>query len=281
MRRFWLIALTALLLAGCAPNSSPPSQSDQPPQRIVSLVPSLTELLFALGAGPTVVGVTDNDDFPAEVEQLPTVGDMNINYEKVVALAPDLVLLDPGFNTQQSRLESLHIPCRALATADLDRLPAQVLELGRIVGKRQRARQLVEEFETEVAEIRERSKARPPKTVFIEIWASPLMTAGGGSFVDQLVTLAGGQNVFAELDGYPTVSNEDLLVKDPDVIILTTLDPEEAARLPGWSNLRAVRQQKVVRVDSDPLVRPTLRAPSAARRLQEIFTPRAQAKTLD
>ncbi|MGE0489057.1 MAG: ABC transporter substrate-binding protein [Vulcanimicrobiota bacterium] len=281
MRDFWLIFVTALLLAGCSPDSPRPAASPDTPRRIVSLVPSLTELLFALGAGESVVGVTDNDDFPPEVKARPSVGDMNINYEKVVSLRPDLVLLDPGFNTQQARLESLRVPCRALATADLDRLPEQVLELGEIVGKQARARQLVDKFEREVTEIRERASKQPAPRVFIEIWSTPLMTAGGGSFVDQLITLAGGKNIFSELDGYPNVSHEDLLLRDPDVIVLTTLDPTEAARLPGWSNLRAVQQQRVFRIDSDPLVRPTLRAPSAARQLQEIFTPLPQAQTLD
>jgi iron complex transport system substrate-binding protein len=250
----------------------------------VSLTPSLTEILFSLGAGDTVVGVTANDTYPPEVAALPKVGDMNLDYEKIVALHPDLVVVDKGIAGEQrlARLEELGIPVRSFDSQSLEGLQSTILDLGRLSGRPEQAAELAGKLAAGIGEVKARAGKLPRKPrVFVEIQDAPLMTAGGRSsrggqtYVDMMITLAGGQNLYADLPDYPQVSPEDLLQRDPDVIVL--LNPphreiSEAVSRPGWNRLRAVKEGRVHLIEADLVVRPTMRTLGALQQLQAWLT---------
>lgn len=262
-----LSALVALaLLCSCA--SAPRATTPGPAQRIISLVPSLTEVLFSLGAGPRVIGVTANDHYPPEVEGLPRVGDMAPDYERILALRPDLVVADPGMQPREiTRLRELGLPVLSLPSQSLSGLRRALVELGKATGTEARGLEL----QGQLAGLK--PPPGPGVRVFVEIWDKPLMTTGGGTFVDELITLAGGRNVYADRQQYPTISVEDLLLRQPEVIVLTVSQVEEARSRPGWDRLAAVQSGRIYRMESDLLVRPTLRLPQAVEQLEGFLRP--------
>lgn len=265
-----------LLLAACAGRPAPPPAAASPSAgRLVSLAPNLTETLYALGAGSRLVAATDNDHYPPQVEQLPRVGGMQPDYERLVALRPDLVLLDRNLNDPeiQERLEGLGLELLVLETRTLDDLRRTLPRLGQALGVEERAARALADLEAGLAEVERGAAALPhhPR-VFVEIWGEPLMTAGRGSLVHELVERAGGRNLYGDLpDTYPTVSAEDLIRRDPEVLLLTSLEKSAALARPGWDRLSAVRNGRVHHLDPDVLVRPTLRSLDGLRQLQALF----------
>ena len=233
-------------------------------KRVVSLTPSLTETICTLGAEEYLVGVTDNDDYPPVVKQLPSVGDMYPNLELIAAAAPDLIvydetLLPSGVANRLTKLKGNLLPLRLNSLEDL----AEVLpKLGEALGKQKEAAALscqLADFLAACQKRNERMKDRP--TVFLTIWPNPIMTVGSSSYIDNLITLAGGKNCYADLKiAYPIVSLEDLLQREPDIIIMNCEGAPDINKLPGWSSLRAVRLGHVYHIPSSLLHRSTMRS---------------------
>lgn len=272
-----LAALGLLLLLACSrtPGEGPPAGFTPAGRRVLSLAPNLTETVFALGQGSRVVAVTVNDHFPPEVERLPRIGDMQPDLERILALKPDLVLLDRNLHPPEleARLRALGLPLVVVETRSLGDLQRNLPVLGRALGAEEEARRALEAFQAGLREV-ERQAASMPRhpRVFVEIWGEPLMTAGAGSLVHELVERAGGRNVYGDLaEAWPTLSTEDLVRRDPDLVLLTSTEPSAAAALPGWSRLQAVRKGRLYRVDPDLVVRPTLRTLEGLRKLQALF----------
>lgn len=283
MRLHHLVAVTALGLACSKPPeraaARPLSVTDDagrtvtlagPARRVVSLAPSSTELLFALGAGDRVVGRTTWCRYPAAAEQVPAVGDgINPNIEAVVARKPDLVVLyRSALNaTAAEQLQRLGIPAVVLAQ---DRL-ADVARDARLLGA------LVERAAAgdSLARALDRLAATPPppataSVVFI-VWDNPATVIGAGSFLDELAQRAGARNVFADITSpSATVSLETIAARDPDAVVLiaddTTRhdDPGYASRR-EWQAIRAVRQRRFVRLPADLFGRPSPRADEAVQ----------------
>lgn len=233
------IAVFAGLLASCAQtpattSSSPNVITDQlgrtvtlstlNPQRIISLAPSNTEILFALGLGDRVVGVTDFDNYPPEAKTKPSIGGYTTpNIEEIVAKEPDLIL---GTEAQSEdiyrQLESKGLTVVAISPKTLDDVIASINLIGKITGADKEAAKLT-------ASMQKRIKAVTDKTsklsqdikphVFYVIWNDPLMTAGKGTFIDELINKAGGINIAGDLESYPTISLETVLTDNPQVII--------------------------------------------------------------
>ncbi|MBI3926243.1 MAG: cobalamin-binding protein [Armatimonadetes bacterium] len=256
-----VLLLCSLDLFSC--RSPAPLQQPAVPgnQRLISLAPNLTEILFALGVGDRVLAVTGPDDYPPEVKELPRVGGLQLDYERLIALKPDQVLADSELNGHQlEKLRELRLPVQAFQATDLPGLLETIVGLGAAVGAQEQALALRQRLERGLSEMERQVEALPRRpTVFVEIWAQPLMTAGSGSYVGDLVERSGGINVFADLEGYPRVTDEQMLVLDPEVIVLTVSTPEEAAGRPGWHRLKAVKEGAVHRIDSDLLARPSPR----------------------
>jgi ABC-type Fe3+-hydroxamate transport system substrate-binding protein len=249
---------------------------ERPATRIVSLIPATTELLFAIGAGPQVVGRTRWCDWPAAAAAVTDVGDgIEPNLEAIVAQRPDLVVLYlAGSNAEVAkRLRQMGIPVVQLRTDLLESVSRDAHILGELTGHGPAADSLVTAFEAELAAVTVSShpEARTPKrqTVFIPTWDQPIITIGAGSFLDELVTRAGGVNVFHDLpQPSAPVSLEAVFARDPDLILTTALEEPKIAERPEWRSLRAVRLRKFVRVHGSQFDRPGPRSPQAIAELK-------------
>jgi len=243
-----------------------------PATRVASLIPATTEWLFALGAGPAVVGRTAWCDYPAEAADVTDLGNgITPNIEAILAVQPDLVLLyhSAGNRTAASRLRDLGVPVLLLRTDRLEDLDRQLTLLGRALGRVAAA----DSLRAAVAAGLERARAAPaanPPSLFILAWDQPPMTLGRGSFLTEIVELAGARNLFADVaSSSATISIEAVVARDPDFVLLTSRDsvPAFAAR-PEWRVVPAVRDRRFVRVHGSEFNRPGPRTPAAVATLR-------------
>ncbi|GIX45877.1 MAG: ABC transporter substrate-binding protein [Candidatus Tectimicrobiota bacterium] len=255
-----------------------------PPQRLVSLAPSLTETLFALGAGERLVGVTLYDDYPPQVQRLPRVGGYvaaSISIEKILSLRPDLVLAYGEL--QYAVVEALarrQVPVAALLARCVEEVYATTLLLGRLTGQLRQAHQVVAAMQQRVARVQARVAAIPPEKrvrVFYAVQDEPLITAGPQTFLGQLLTLAGGLNIFADLQArYAPVSAEEVVRRNPEVILGPDHHGQPLRRLaqqPGWQHVAAVRQGRIYLLDGDLVSRPGPRLAAALEAVVQALYP--------
>ncbi len=240
-----------------------------PARRIVSLIPATTELLFAIGAGGSVVGRTTWCDYPPAARAVPSLGDgIAPNVEAVLASRPDLVLL---YNSAQNaaiagRLRALGIPELRLNTDRLADVGRVARLLGRVTGQLRAADSVSAVFDTALAHATVQTHGPRPKVLLL-VWEQPPMTIGRGSFLSELVERAGGANLFDDVrSSAGAVSIEAVAARDPDLILTTTATPSFAER-PEWRAVRAVRQRRFLPVTGSQFDRPSPRAPAAIREL--------------
>jgi len=254
------------------------------PQRIVSLVPVATEILFSLGEESRLAGRSRFDDYPPEARSIPDVGDaIRPSVETVLLRDPDLVILIGGSDNADAvrEMERLDIPHLVVLFNTLDELHLNIIRLGRIVRREDRARSLWEGIERDMEEVRSAVAGKPAPAVYYDVGYPPAFTIGAGSYLDALLSTAGGQNVFGDLAApSPRVSLEAIISRDPDVIIypVSGHGPAHAAgpaERPGWENLRAVKRGAVLEVPSDIMHRLGPRVGRAARILAEALHPEA------
>lgn len=281
MRRLIALCLCLLPLAAA------------PPARIVSTAPSLTEILYAVGAGPQVAGVTSYCRYPAEALSKPKVGTfLQPDYERILALKPDLVLVIKNPAQVTSRLRGFGLRTEELDVDTISGVLSAILRVGEWSGHSAEARRLHQRLRTELDEVRKAAAGRPRQRVLFLVGRSPgtlqgMVGAGPGTFIEELMALSGGTNVLAASPiQYPKVSLEQVLAADPD-FILDMGDFAHAAGKPGqpeaeivalWSKypqLRAVRMKQVRVMDSEVLIRPGPRMSEAARTFQRILQPAA------
>ncbi|MGO8705345.1 MAG: ABC transporter substrate-binding protein [Candidatus Brocadiia bacterium] len=284
--RYWTAAAAALFLslgARAAPAAGEPAR--KPPQRIVSLAPSVAEMLFALGLGDRIVGATDHCDFPPEAKKIPRVGGLGRpNVEKLLSLAPDIVIatdLERKDLAEALRREGIQV--LELKIGNFAELFDAERKIGDAVGEPQKAARQVREMQAELDAAAELSAGIPrdrlPK-VFIEVWSDPLITAGGRSFLDDVVARAGGVNVAHDLSqDYPTINPERVVRWDPDVILLCymTETKDAAAQVAGrigWGGIKAVREGRIIAdISPDVLLRPGPRLVAGVLQLAERLHP--------
>jgi ABC-type Fe3+-hydroxamate transport system substrate-binding protein len=281
-------ALAALLLwqLACRPSASPVAGTrivddagdtvavPAAARRVVSLIPATTELLFAVGAGPVVVGRTAWCDYPAAAAKVPNLGDgIAPNVEAVLASRPDLVIL---YNSAQNadiaaRLRKLGIAALRLNTDSLGDVDRVGRLLGRLTGHTHAADSLAAVFDTALAAATAAAPARRPKVLLL-VWEQPPMTIGRGSFLSELVERAGGRNLFADVTASAgAVSIEAVASRDPDLILTTTAGPVAFAQRPEWQSVRAVREKRFLPVSGSEFNRPSPRAPAAIRELARLL----------
>lgn len=248
-----------------------------PPQRIVSTAPSVTEILFALGLGRRVVGVSDADDYPpGEIRGKARVGGVILNAERILALRPDLVVGVAGLQQGQlERLIRLGLPVLAVEARSLDETFAQIRLLGRVTGSAPAAEQLLAGLRARTAEVQRRVRGRPDPRVYVEIWDQPLQTAAAGTFIDDLVRRAGGRNLFADLRGWPQVAPEAVIRRDPEVILLTYPGRQRLLVRPGWAQVSAVRRGRVHELDAGLVSRPGPRLVDGLEQIARLLHPGA------
>jgi iron complex transport system substrate-binding protein len=257
-----------------------------PPKRIISLAPSNTEILFAVGAGAQVVGRDDLSDYPAEVKSLPSVGGNmgNLNLEQITKLQPDLVLAAEINSPEQVKsMENLKLTVFYLNNPkDLNGLYINLDTVAKLTGHEEQARTLDASLRQRVTAVQntlQNATSRPK--VYYEIDgtdASKPWTAGPGTFIDQLLQRAGAQNVGDSLSGgYAQISLEELLVQNPDVILLgdaaygTTV--EQVGKRPGWEAINAVKNGRILTFDDNLVSRPGPRLVDGLETLAKLLHP--------
>jgi iron complex transport system substrate-binding protein len=245
-----------------------------PARRVVSLMPATTELLFALGAGSTLVGRTRWADYPAEALERPSVGDgMAPNVESVAALHPDLVIayLSPSNGPQVERFRSLGIPVLQLALNRLEDFDRAARLLAAAVGRPAAGDSLTGAVRDELARVT--VPRRLPPRIFVLAWDQPPMTLGSGSFLSEIVARAGGVNIFGD-EAAPsfTVSIEAVATRNPDLILLTGDEGPDWAKRPEWQVVRAVRERRFLRVTGSEFNRPSPRVAHAVTALADSLT---------
>lgn len=275
MRIIILIYIFIFCLAGAASASS----------RYISLAPSTTEILFALGLDNEIVGVSSYCNYPQQVKDKVKIGDFSSpNIERIISLKPDYIFCT-GLEQAQviAQLRELDFKVYVADPSTFQELFKSINDIGELTGKIQESAILVKEMQGQIDKITSEVKLIPEAKrikVFIEIWHEPLMTAGKGSFVDELITLAGGVNIAHEtLRPYSNYSAEKVISFNPQCIIMAYMDKEPPLKLIsqrfGWDKIDAVKNQRVFNdISPDILLRPGPRITLGLNKLYEKLYPK-------
>lgn len=253
------------------------------PRSIISLSPANTEILYALGAGDQIIAVSEYCNYPedtANKQKIPTGEKLNV--ETLIALKPDVVFASNmnAMADQIAQIEQSGIKVVVTEANRLDETYAMIRMIGQAIGKSEAADKLVNGMQESFAALREDARGRAPKSVYVEV--SPLQyglwSCGRGTFVQELLDIIGAKNIFDDTEGWSAVSEEQVIERNPDIII-TTLSPltgiedpvEEIVGRANWSEINAVKNGRVYMLDSDMLSRPGPRLVDAAQTLAKIM----------
>ena len=251
---------------------------DEPATRVVALTASDCEILYALGAGEALVGRGEYCDWPSEVLDAPSVqSGADTNIEQIIALEPQVLLMSTMAQTteQEEALEKAGVKVVVSDAQDIAGTYEAIALLGKLVGKEAEADALITQMKDAFAAIAEKAE-NTGKTVYFEV--SPLeyglWTAGKNTFMDELATICGLENAFADVEGWQGVSQEQVLARDPDYIVTISMyfgegptPVEEILGRKGWEGLKAVKNQQVFNADSNAMSRPAPRLVDAAQAL--------------
>ena len=272
-------ALLLVLLAGCSKPAEPPAATREfvdsrgktvrivyPPRRIVSIIPSTTELLFAVGAGGQVAGVTTWCDWPPEATSKPKIGDIVVDYEKLTALKPDVVVTYWSQTKKTSAdIESKGIPLFSVEPHSFEEISRSLRMLGTMTGHEAEGEKAASELEARVKAV----VAAPGPTVYFEHSPEPLGTTGPDTYAGDALRRAGARNIFE--GGWHLIDWEAVMKRDPEVILITHDRKEELERRAGWSNLRAVKNKRVYFVAKANYLYPTPRLVNGLEEAARIF----------
>jgi ABC-type Fe3+-hydroxamate transport system substrate-binding protein len=248
-----------------------------PATRIVSLNPTTTELMFALGAGARLVGRTHWDEYPAAARAVPDLGDgLRPNVEAVLAARPDVVLLYASADNRSAAatLRAAGVRVVALRIDRVAQFAAAARLLGRVVGDSAAGATVADTVLASIARVRRATAGRPRVRALWPLSDAPLYVIGGGSYLSELMDAAGATNVFGDLpQPSPQVSREEALRRGADVVFSSAAGARRIAREPGWAALAAVRDGRVYTVDSALVLRPGVRLGEAAAMLARRLHP--------
>lgn len=249
-----------------------------PAERIVSLAPHLTEMLYSAGAGDKLVGVVNYSDYPEAALQLPQVGSYNaINLEAIIALKPDLILTWRSGNRVQDseRLQSLGLRVYESEVETLEDIPNLIAKLGELAGTQEIARQKADTLRAELQSLRERYQQKTPVSVFYQIWNKPFITMNGRQFISQGLALCGARNIFADLPALTgQVNLETIISRDPQVILLGGQRAFQQAWLSDWQampQVTAIHNKQIHLLNNNLYQRPTERFIHALTPLCELL----------
>ncbi|MEO7030833.1 MAG: cobalamin-binding protein [Herbaspirillum sp.] len=243
-----------------------------PAQRIVSLAPHATELLFAAGAGAAVIGVSQYSDYPPAARHVSLIGAASaLDLEKIITLKPDLVVAwKSGSSAAQiATLRQLNIPVFESEPHNFETIASSLERLARLTGTENIGNAAAASFRIRIAALRATYQHRRVLRVFYQVWHKPLMTVNGAHLVSATLRLCGGQNIFAQLPQLsPSVSREAVLARNPEIIIGSGVD-DELADWQRFPQLAAVAQHNLIHLNPDLLVRPGPRIVDGAQQLCE------------
>ncbi|MCX4064996.1 MULTISPECIES: cobalamin-binding protein [Pseudomonas] len=260
MMRRWLalllLALSAQVLAA---------------ERVVSLAPSLSEIVMELGAADLLVGVLDGGERPVALAQVPSVGRYGqLDMERLLSLKPDLILLWPGSvgPAQREQLQRLNIPVYIAEPHNLEQLTVQVQAIAARLGRADAGQQLAAQLRQRLTELRRRYRRAEPLRVFYQVWNSPLYTVGGGQIISDALTVCGARNVFDDLNlPAPQVSIESVLQRNPEMILVS-----DQAQMDAWKAWPTMAE-RVRQVPDKGLERPSGQMLEALGRLCRVIAP--------
>ncbi|MBC8275191.1 MAG: cobalamin-binding protein [Chloroflexi bacterium] len=291
---FIMATLSILLCLGCAPKSPLGNivdglgrsvTIDKIPQRIVSLAPSNTEILFALGLGDKVIGVTEYCNYPQEAMTKPKVGGFsNVDIEKVVSIEPDLVLATHIHGkTVIPALEKLGLTVVALTPGSLNEVLDSITLVGKLTGQSREASKLVNDLRTKIEAVADETQNLSPDQkprVFYITWHDPLMTAGTETLADDVISSAGGQNIAYDISGDKAINLETVIHRDPQVIVASVgmgsgedLPWQYVQTEPRLENTQALFNDRVYKIDGDVIHRPGPRIVDALDQMARFIHP--------
>ena len=285
-RRPWSLRALALLsaagLLGCRtePRGVPPpgeatARASARPSRVVALAPNLTEIVFALGAGASLVGVSEFSDFPEAARRIPRVGGLEIDPEKVAALRPDLVLAQAEGSARGavSALEAAGLPVLVVPSGSLDAMLEGIRRVGRRLGRSAEADVLAAALAQRRAELAKRIAGRKRPRTLLLVWPDPPQAAGGGTFLNDLLREAGADNLVADRAGWPILSAEYVATAPVELLVVPdsdqTRDAYARAFAKGALSRGPISRARVVRLDESALTRPGPRVFDMLERLAE------------
>ena len=267
MTRAWavlvVVTLTAIV-AACSERSNTDPPSKQTAQRIVSLAPHLTELVYTIGAGEQLVGVSAWSDYPREVLELPVVGDaFTVDQERLALLAPDLLLVwesgTPAHTVDELRAVGYNVA--TVRTRGIADVATAMLKLGEITGHRDSAARAASDFRGEVQSLRERYQEEAAIRVFYQVSARPLYTVNSEHYVSELISICGGENIFADLNELaPTIDVEAVVDRNPEVMLASTDAGDDAfVEWQRWPAIAANQYGNQFLLPADEIGRATTR----------------------
>lgn len=280
-------AASFLLICACQTEHLPPATFTDdfgdaitvgiPPKRIVSLNPATTDLMFALGAGRRLVGRTHWDSYPDSALLVPDLGPgLRPNVEAVLGARPDLVLLyaSNGNRTAAAEIRAAGVRTLSLKIDQIDDFYRASRLIGQLIGDSARGDYVADSVKRTLDKVRKLTSNMSKPRVFWHIWDAPLITIGQGSYMNELVEIAGARNIYGDMkDVSPTVSIEDVLKRDPDFIITGPDGAEKIRNDPKWAESRAVKKKGLLIADTALVGRPSVRLGEAAVALAKMFHP--------
>ncbi len=248
-----------------------------PAKRIVSLAPSMTETLFAIGAGGQIAGVTDYCNYPGEATRKQRVGGViNPSIETIVSLKPDLIVLSMEGNVRDdfTKLTEFGIPVMVSNPRNLDGIYRSISQLGMLTGRTGQAETLVTSLRTRANAVTRKASSLPKRSLLMFVSLEPIIVAGSGTFIAELIALAGGRNTAVHAPStYPLYSREAVLKDNPDLLIfladVLSSPAGLAGKYPEWLSLKALRSNQVHTINADIVSRP---GPRAVEALETLFT---------
>ncbi len=253
-----------------------------PPRRIVSLAPNITEILFSLGLDEEIVGVSIHCNFPEKARGKARVGSyINLDFEKITSLKPDLIIATGAGNTRDlvDRLGKLGFPSYVIYPKNFNDILKSILHIGEVVNREKEAKGIVEGMRRRSQKVVELTKDLSRPKVFIQISDAPIVTVGKGSFADDLIRLAGGENIAGrEKEVYPRFGMEEILKRSPEVIVISSMNPKGdyqkiLQEWNRWKTIPAVKNGRIHLIDSDLLDRPSPRIVNGLEELARVLHP--------
>jgi iron complex transport system substrate-binding protein len=242
--------------------------------RIISLVPSHTELLFELGFGDHLKGITNYCNYPPETQKIEQVGDLELDIEKIMILQPTLLLDLNSMHRKYAMLfAQLGLNYVDIKISNLKEIASAARQISRILGNPAKGEAFAENWLEQLAQIKQNHPTTAPK-VYLEIWDTPMQAAGPNSYMGSLLAAAGAENIIEPGAAYPVVNSEQIINANPDFILLSypLQGIEGVISRPGWNTLNAVKNSRVTALEQDLFVRPGPRNIKAIKILQRLFS---------
>lgn len=254
---------------------------DKPAERVVALTASDCEILYAIGAGDTLVGRGEYCDYPSEVLEVQSVeSGANTNIEEIIALQPDVLLMSDMAQSEEqiSQLEEAGIKVVVSEATDIEGVYTAIDMIGTLMGKEENATDVIDTMKDTFTQVQEKSTGDGSESIYFEV--SPLeyglWTAGSNTFMDEIATMLGLKNCFADVEGWSEISEEQVLERNPDYIVTISMyfgegptPEEEILSRTGWENVTAVKNNKILNLQNNELSRPTPRLADGAQMLYD------------